>query len=219
MIYVSWALFAEGQSDADYLAALLPRLLQHLIISSDRGEGIVPDTPVEIFGIGLRNFDETARLICQARDAIQIVFVHGDCGGRAVSRTIERRTGGLCQKLFAECGFPTERCVTVTPNRETESWTLADAAALRAVFGLGHAANLTGVPSLPRAVENIADPKDAIQAVLADVVSPRRVGRARWPFGDIGAAQNIDTLCEVPSFSRLREDLRAALTALGFRYL
>ena len=137
MNVLSWALYAEGETDRDYLGTLLPRIIEHVAFASERGSAaMVPEQPAAIFGRKERAFDKAAAEICAAREAFVLLFVHGDAGGRGQQTTVDRRTAGLCRMAQEACGFSLERCIAVAPRQATEAWCLADPDALRSALQL-----------------------------------------------------------------------------------
>ena len=106
--------------------------------------------------------------------------------------------------------------VAVVPVRETESWTLQDGEALRAVFGVSLPDDGLGLPPSDKAVEAMANPKAILAAAfLATKPSGRRrkAGVASM-FNALAEQISLDRLQNLPSFRVLVEDLRAALREL-----
>lgn len=217
MTYLSWAMYVEGPTDAAYLGVIIPRLMGHLLMNSRGRLATVPDNAVEVFGdaTGRRNLDEVAKAICRANSAFYLLFVHGDRGGRALADQLHFRTCALCKGVNKQCNFRFDRCVVVSPNKEIESWTLADSDAIRSTFGLSKYADLGDVPGKPSQVESIHDPKLVTSTLLADISAGRRRRTARWPYESIAQVQDIEKLLEVPSFSEFAEGLKRALGSLG----
>lgn len=212
-------MFVEGSTDAEYLSVLLPRLIEDLAALSQGRLAQVPDQPVEVFGVNCRRFDEIAERICHAREAITILFVHSDTGGRAIEERLEDRTLALCTRLHELCEFPTAFCIPVAPRKELEAWCLADRKAIQGAFGLSENACLPGVPERPAAAEHLADPKNTMNALLTHVRGARRRARRRFPYAAVAQAQDLATLRSVPSFLALDNSLRRALREAGFRDL
>ncbi len=217
MTYISWALYVEGSSDASYLGIIIPRLITHLLLDLRGPPATVPEVAVEVFGHrgGKLTLDEMAKAICRASSAFYILFVHGDTGGRALADQLHFRTCALCESVNKECDFRLDRCVVVSPNKEIESWTLADADAIRATFGLSRNVELRNVPVKPGQVEAIHDPKALTSTLLADFSAGRRRRSGRWPYESIAQEQDIRKLLDVPSFFDFAEGLKHALRGLG----
>ena len=100
--------------------------------------------------------------------------------------------------------------------RSTDAWALADADALRRVFGttLNNAA--LGVPSLARDVERLADPKATLAMSFTATQPPRsRARRGVAPYLDLlGGEVATQALRHLPAFTRLEVDLIGALREL-----
>jgi len=217
MTYLSWALFVEGPTDRAYLGVMLPRLISFLLANANGPIAVVPDNPVEVFGIPKDSLDSTAERICMGSDAFHLMFVHGDLGGRGVASTVEYRTCALCEKINERCEFQLDRCILAIPNREIEAWTLADQSAIRAAFGFSVDRPLPHVPIKPHHVESLPDPKITRDEFLRAIAGGRRRHLARWPYESIAQEQDISRLLSVPSFAALADGTRVALRGLGYR--
>ncbi len=215
MTFITWGLYVEGPTDAEYLKVLVPRVINHLLLQSDGPLTAVPDSPAHTFGIPRLDLDRIAAKVCEGSEAFHILIVHGDTGGRALAQQVENRTCSLCDRIEAACEFQRSRCVVAAPNRETEAWTLADISAVRRVFGFTETAPMEGLPARPTQVEHIPDPKKATQDFLQEVTQGFRRKKPRWPFENIAQEQDISLLLQVPSFRRFSDDLTEALRGLG----
>lgn len=182
MTYVSWAMYAEGSTDAEYLGVIIPRLIADILTGADGPIPIIPDMPAFKLDDPTRRFDLISKSLCSGREAFHLLFVHGDTGGRGLAARIEDRTCALCRLVEDLCGFPRDRCIVVAPNREIEAWTLADLDAIRQSFGLPQNMRIDSVPALPRQVENLEDPKRSCSEVLDAIYPGRRRTGKRWPY-------------------------------------
>ena len=177
MNYLAWALFAEGPTDIRYLETLLPRIVLHLVHGTEGPEAMVPDYPVDVFGVGCRDLDAAAAKICMANDAFQLLFVHGDTGSPAQEQHLGNRTCALCVRVENECGLIRDRCVIVAPRRETEAWCLVDKAAIRSACGVGDGFDLSFIPDSANAIESIRDPKAIMKQIQEALSGGKRDGR------------------------------------------
>lgn len=209
-MYLSWATFYEGSSDADYFNVLIPRLLESIL----NEEGVRPYdvalAPSIEFGNHSRDFDEVAQLICDRRQEFDILVVHSDLGGRALATSVQNRREALVLRSSEICGFEQERAVMLSPKKELEAWALADGTAICAAFGITRLP-LDLLPRSPKAVETLDDPKIA----LLDI--GRFVGQRR-PKGilvRIAQEQSLATLRRLPSFQEFETSLRSALMHQG----
>jgi hypothetical protein len=217
MTYLSWAMFVEGKTDSDYLSVLLPRLIEHIVLSINGPRAVIPEFPVEIFGITERQYDKAASAICAAREAFHLLFIHTDTGGRGLQGTIEDRTISFRDILSAKCNIDITRCIFVIPRKETEAWCLSDPNSLRLSLGLSNQYDLSGFSQALDDVERISDPKLLIQQIIDSALPRRRAGSKRIPYVALAQTQDILKLSQISSFAQLVSDLRDALASLGFR--
>jgi hypothetical protein len=216
MRFVAAGLFAEGSSDHRALQPILRRLLEHSCL-------LHSDETVEIPNIVTLRTPQASRARPRERrirDAaegalgvIQVLFVHTDGNGDAAAALSERVDPA--RRLVVELGELAPVVVPVVPARESEAWLLADGDCLREVFGSRRTDSELGIPSRPRDVERIPDPKRVLEQALS-VARPNRSPRDRaiGYFDLIGERIPLSTLREVPSFASLEEDLVRALREL-----
>lgn len=216
MTYISWALYAEGASDVDYFEVLIPRLIEHLVAAADGPMVEVPERPVDIFGVNQRSFQRAAEQICDGVDAIELLFVHGDSGGRAVADSLFDRTRQLCEIVFRICNFDCRRCIPIVPKQETEAWCLADKGALRRALGLAEAYNFASLQKRPSTVERIGDPKSIAASVVREATGRNRGASPRFPYSAVAQYQDLGVLREVPSFNNFESAIRRALSTFEY---
>jgi len=216
MIYLGWALFAEGPTDIRYFETLLPRVILNLVQQSDGAEAVVPDQPVEVFGVSVRDLDAAANNICSASEAFSLLFVHGDTGSRAQEQHLANRTCALCERVEASCRFRRDRCVIIAPRRETESWCLADKAAIRLACGLRADLDLPFIPDNASSVEAIDDPKAMINQIQEILSKGKRRRAPPIPYASLGQLQDLDRLRQLPSYRSFEGQLVRALQTLGY---
>jgi hypothetical protein len=216
MNYLAWALFAEGRTDIRYLETLLPRVVLQLLQGAAGPEAMVPDYPVDVFGVACRDLDAAAEKICHAREAFQLLFVHGDTGSPAQEQNLANRTCALCERVETECGIVRDRCIVVAPRRETEAWCLVDKAAIRSACGVGAAFDLSFVPDSAHAIEAIPDPKAVMKQIQNSVSGGRRRRDPPIPYASLGQMQNLERLRQLPSFRCFELELIGALRTLGY---
>ena len=216
MHYLGLALFAEGSTDHRFLGPLLFRLCDELCLGSrmpvEVSEVLELHTPVRLKDRSrAQRIAEAATL---SKDAWRILFVHADADGDDDAARIERVEPALAavrQRLGSA-----QQGVAVVPVRSTDAWALADADALRRVFGttLNNAA--LGAPTLPRDVERLADPKATLAMSFAATNPTRsRARRGVAPYLDLlGDEVATQALRQLPAFARLESDLITALREL-----
>ena len=110
--------------------------------------------------------------------------------------------------------------IGVVPVQETESWLLLDESAIREVVGNPRSSVPLHLPS-PSRVEEISDPKQALQIALevASERSGRRLARIRRDFPHhrrilLGSLPASGLLEQVPSWCRFRDETAAALNGI-----
>lgn len=216
MNYLSWALFVEGPTDKRYLETLIPRVVLRLVEGSDGQEAMVPDNPVDVFGGACRSFNEAAKKICEASEAFQLLFVHGDTGSLAQEKQLNNRTCALCRRVEAVCKFMRERCVIVAPRRETEAWCLVDKAAIRAACGVGENFDLSFIPDSAKALEGLQDPKAVLKTIQNSLSGGKRRRTPPIPYASLGQMQDLGRLRQLPSFKAFEAELIDALKTLGY---
>jgi hypothetical protein len=189
--YLTCALMTEGRSDALFLTEVVQRQLSALSVASTPGFSAGPVVPVDVRTIAEAAFvrDELAELL----KSYDVVLVHRDHRESA--------------KLDALRGLsaPRGRLVGLVPRAETEAWALCDPLAFRAVRG----ADTTALPSKPREVERIGDPKRALADALPGLDPMTLLNR-------IGRDVRLDRLRQIPAYSTWLDELTQALKELHF---
>ncbi|MGT2515623.1 hypothetical protein ACVOMT_16565 [Sphingomonas panni] len=213
-MFLPWAAYYEGNTDASYYDVLIPRVIDDILLSDGLRPVVVPETPAVRFGLEGREVQRVASQICTERDAFHILFVHADTGGRALEAEIVHRREAYAMAANAECGWPLERTINLSPRHETEAWALADADAVCRALGYKGDPRHLPLPATPSAAERLTDPKAVLRAIAEDVS-----GRSNRPSNGLLTAiaqeQSLDVLRAVPSFQAFEQELRQALATLG----
>lgn len=212
-MYISWAAYYEGRTDASYFNILIPRVLEVVL----REEGVraydVGISPSIEFGVNNRDFASNAEEICARRSEFHLLFVHADSGGRSLRSSLEERREALVEAAVEKCEFDRGSAVLLSPQREMEAWAIADGAAVEAAFGVSHLPPKL-LPRSPKEAERHHDPKAVLQEVS------RYVGRRRNDVSGIlvriAQEQDIRRLREARSFAEFEDSLRLALKHGGF---
>lgn len=213
MIYVSWAAFYEGASDAAYFDVLIPKTMENLALKGVSA-AIIPSAPALRFPRG--SVEAIAQKACDAKDAFHVVFFHADTGGRNLEATIDHRAGAYCRAMHEYCQWPPERCVTMSPRHETEAWLLADSAAVMDALGYRGSAQSVGLPTTAQAAQRLTDPKHVLESAVRNVRGPRRKSaNVRNLYAAIAQRQSLDALRQTSSFADFEAKLRGALAHLG----
>lgn len=212
MIYLSWALHCEGESDFAYFDIMLPNVLKSIVLRDGRQAVTLPEGTTIRLGRHDRSVGAVAQELCDAREAFHIAFIHGDMGGRELSKSVDERTRAYCNSAAEICDFPEARCVLLQPRHETEAWVLADKQAVLKALGLSREIRGLGLPDDGRAAEALTDPK----AVLANAESAvrgrnkKRDSRSQL-YSRIARHQDINRLRDCFSFRAFEGDMRRAL--------
>lgn len=214
MRYVSWAAFYEGGTDALYLDVLLPRILRDLIASEGTDMVDVPEAPVVRLGQNDRSVEAVASEACSFKDALDVVFIHADTGGRGLERNLDSRSQAYCLAMQKTCRWPEDQCVTITPRHETEAWLLADASAVTSALGYNGAPSEVGLPANARAAERLIDPKATLKEAAERISGRRRKQAIENTFPAIGQRQDLRLLRASQSFYHFENRLRTCLRSL-----
>ena len=216
MSYLAWAIFAEGPTDYEYLEVVIPRLLDDLVAKRSEKNVTISPMPAIKFGQTSRAVEAVAEEICSSIDAYDLLFVHGDTGGRAQAASAVNRTNSYCEAAHALCGLSATRCIGIRPRHEIEAWALCDPAAILSTVGFrGNAADL-GLPANESLAESLVDPKATLTEAIALARNRRRSGRATIPHAAIAQRQSLDALRSAPSFRSFEADTVSAIQEMGW---
>lgn len=194
MRFLTAALFCEGPEDEAFLCAVFERQLRFLGLTG-KGfafESVAPQGCLTARA-GSGQLDEA---VIAASESFDLVFLHNDHERQKCVYRDTRLQGRLS---------PHARSVNVVPVRETESWALADEAALPGASG-----GSRDLPAKAHEVEKIADPKAVLRHQLGRKYSPELAEA-------IGLGIRLERLAEVPAYQNFLQDLTTALKELNFR--
>ncbi|WP_170201280.1 DUF4276 family protein [Actinocorallia herbida] len=186
-------LVAEGESDHDFLRPVIFRFLKELLIENPAADFDLSETLSStcVKKHGKERFTEAATKLGKR---CHLVFVHAD--HNEAHEAVALKTVIAC------------RTVVLVPERETESWMLADPDAFAKVRG----ADLGSLPKDPAAAERVAEPK----AMLAKVLRPAGITRPTDYFGRLGEDISLQVLGRIPAFARWADETKEALKGLGY---
>ncbi len=206
-----FVLVAEGSSDL----ALIPHLEQLCIdAGADEVTGAAPDFQRLPQRVG-RTVQARIRVARILEPAANLLLVHRDADAANASPRMAEVSEAV--RVCAVAGA----WVAVGPVQETEAWLLLDEAAIRRVAGRPNGCAPLLLPS-PNTVESIARPKERLQHVLRDASGLS--GRRREQFvREFPRHRNLllrqllpgGQLEPVPSWVRVRDDIRQAIRALS----
>jgi Domain of unknown function (DUF4276) len=220
MAYLGLALFAEGPTDHRFLSPLLLRAVTDVCLRYgetrlDIGDVLPLSAPEES-----RQASRATKVREAARanaGGFHLLFVHADGQGDPDRMRSEQVNPALDAVEELMAGEPFAG-VAVIPVREMEAWALCDGDALRRAFQTTLSDEAMGVPRRPRDVEQIGDPKRALEDVYRSVVGSARRGRrlsAASFLALIGESVDLDRLREVPAFRVFHGELEGALRRLN----
>lgn len=219
MRYLGMALYAEGPTDYYFLKPLVRRLCEELCArqSEERleiGDVLELDDPADRRDESRE--DRITAAASAAQGAWHILFIHAD-GASQPDRAREDQISPAIRRLEMELGAG-YGSVAVVPIRETEAWLLADGNALRQAFGTSRTNKDLGIPTTPREVERIADPKQVLNAAcLAATTRGRGRRRAASAYFElIGELVSLEELLKVPAFKTFHDELCGTLQRLRF---
>jgi hypothetical protein len=214
-MYLSFAIFQEGNSDREYFGVLIPRLIESLILNRGCFEVEVAEQPIDLV-MPRKSIKEVAQAACDASDSFHLFFVHTDTGGRALAQQVDDRGMEYCREMNRICQWPCARCVVIAPRHETEAWILLDTTAVAQALGVNGNLAAHGMPKTAKDCEGLVDPKAALNSVIQSVRGRRRsVDRAADLYPAIAARQTMAVMREAVSFRTFEDDLRSALISLG----
>ncbi|WP_089156902.1 DUF4276 family protein [Micromonospora sp. NBS 11-29] len=209
MRYLTSALVSEGVTDDQFLPRLLVRALTEICQSEFEDAVEVADVQPLRERKGPCSVADVISLVEQNPASFSLVFFHHDQGASAERVDVE-----WLQPLRSLWGDRAEQLVAVVPVRETEAWLLADGDALRSALGVRWTDAEMGLPVQPRRVERIADPKKALNDIMA------RVSRSTTDhFGQLGELVSLAKLEDVPAYRQWWSETCNALTRLGYRHI
>ena len=204
-------LLCEGSSDR----ALVPHL-ERLLVSCGATAAVgfaIPLSTVRDPGGGGSVLERKLGVVLAAETEYDLLFVHRDAdaaGHEARTREIIDASANMALNVNR---------VPIVPVRATEAWILLDEAAIRRVAGKPRGRQPLNLPR-PSRVEQLADPKGALDTALASASGCRgyRLRKFRSRFGQhrrilleqlpIGGA-----LDHIPAWARLREAVSALVAA------
>jgi hypothetical protein len=213
MIYLSWAVLYEGDTDAAYFDLLIPRLMDEIVMVHGTRHANIPTAPA--LRLRRQAVGNVAKEACQARHAFYLMFIHADTGGRNVEAGMEERSSAYCEAMHKLCELPPVRCITISPRHETEAWILADSEAVMSALGYNGSPDSIGLPVNAAQAERLSDPKAVLSRAVGQVRGRRRNFDVKQIFPAIAQRQSFTALREARSFTVFEANLLAALTDLG----
>ena len=214
-MYLAWAVFYEGFTDAAYFDILLPKILDEVLAEKGTRPVQVPALPTVYLGRRGRQVGTVAEEICREREAFHLLFLHADTGGRAMEENMTTRREAFAEAAEQLCGWRVDRTALLSPRHETEAWALADGEAVCRALGFLGAPEELGLPPTAAAAEQIIDPKKKLNDVARSVSERAYRGGATKLLPLIAQEQSINTLRGCSSFLQFEQSLERCLISLG----
>lgn len=216
MRYISLALFAEGQSDQEFLQRIIYRAVHEVASGLDGQAFEVQEAFVK--GAAYQRGDTRQRRICTAFErlmasgAITLLFIHADADGDELIARNERILPAselLAKSLGDDLAYGIVGIVLV---RMTEAWALADRDALAAEMGTSDPLEEFLGGAGPGAVERLPDPKQVLARVLQTGQRSNRQRSGDRPIpASLGDRISLACLRQVPAFRVFERELQANL--------
>ena len=204
-------LVCEGTSDEWFLPILLRRAIQRLCA----GGRVEVQVEIEVAAADHQRPDTIIDALDQVPRFDVLLYHHdGSPSAPAQAKVEEVRRDVTAVRR--------EPLVAVVPVRETEAWLLADPAALARAVGVPVATVARVVTQRAKDVESIADPKKAVNSLVATAAGRRVSGsrlQAERPdlYAAVAANLDLDRLRQVPSFQRWWDEMAQALEKMGYQ--
>lgn len=212
MRFVVAVFWSEGPSDGYLLRPIVERSLERWLLRRAKG-------PAELYVHPLapapnaNGFAEQVRsLLEQARGWAHVLFVHLDADARKTTRVRERKLQPALA-LAGAAGLAIDSVIAVIPVRETEAWLMVDSEAIKEGMGASSVEEDSPIPSKPRDVELLRDPKAALDDVLARVLGAKLpMQRKRAILESIARKVRLERLDEVPAFCEFSTHLERVMS-------
>jgi hypothetical protein len=212
-------LFAEGNTDMDFLQSIVEKTLQNIAFECS-GQLDIDVLPIKI---DKTNVDFTNQVLNASKKGfddfgIQIICIHTDADAAHATETYRYKIDPATIELAKQ--NDNDYCkivVAIVPIQETESWLLADKELLKQEIGTDKTDNELGINRLP---EVMANPKEVIETAIRiarEGLTQRR--RSQLTISDlylpIGQRIDLDKLEHLSSYRDFRNNVRTAFKQLN----
>lgn len=212
-------LFAEGNTDVDFLQNIVQKTLQALAFECS-GQLDIEVLPIKIDKSGLDFCDQVLSASKKGLEdyGIQILCVHSDADSPSSINIYQNKIFPSKHKLAQQ--NQTDFCkilVAIVPIQETESWMLADKALLKQEIGTNKSDNELGINKQP---EEISNPK----AVIANAIRIAREGLTQKRrrlltinelYLPLGQSMDLTKLESLLSYQDFKNNIREAFIQLN----
>lgn len=217
------ALYAEGTTDHRFLPLIIQRTAVQIL--SQRGRTIVDVLePMLVEPEEQRSHAQNILAVAQRVYGYHLLFVHADADANTSAAALQHRirpgvalVQGAQQRGERVCA----ELVPIVPVQMTEAWMLVDTEALLDIIGTPTTEHRLRIPAKAQQIELIADPKQQLTQIFAEVLASRtRRVRRRHTIAELyeplARTINLAALSQLPSYQRFVTDLTQALIVLNF---
>ena len=195
----------EGQSDFDFFEVLIRRLVES-IATREIALTIISAARLE------RSIERIAAQLCAAQgNAADLFCIHQDADSRNKLERKHSFVQEIKRKAYDFCQLPSSRCVALIPLRETETWLLADPAAV--CYSLG-------IKRVPAEIqpgfgkpEDIEDPKERLRTLCESLLGRRRNSPLSFP--RVAELIRFGELRRLPEYRRFEASFVEALQSIN----
>lgn len=212
-------LFAEGNTDIDFLQNIVQKTLQALAFECS-GQLDIEVLPIKIDKFGLDFSDQVLSASRKGLEdyGIQILCVHSDADSSYSINVYQNKISPSQHKLTQQ--NQNEYCkilVAIVPIQETEAWMLADKALLKQEIGTNKSDIELGINRHP---ETVSDPKEvisnAIRIAREELTQKRRrqltITELYLP---LGQSVDLSKLENLTSYQDFKKNIREAFVQLN----
>ena len=212
------ALYAEGTSDARFLAPLIQRAAEKLIAL--HGEKTVDVLDITVIPRLQGRQEEGILKASRTAYGRHALIVHADADDRTRDRALRERIQPGFERVRDSSESLCKDVVPLVPVQMVEAWMLADDEILCEVIGVDIRHVRSYFPARSSLVEGIADPKHILQSIISQANSIRSHNRRpiemSTRFELLARQIRIEKLEDVASFRQFTNDLRQVLAHLHF---
>ncbi len=209
--------WGEGVTDERFYPILIKRVLYELLYQCARGQWDV-ETPITLQS-EQDTFVASVLDIARQSTGSTLVFVHTDADAPALEKVLQDKiTPALKEITKLDDNTACKYVIPILPVTKTENWKLADTAAMERILGVDLDRQALGLNKSAKNLEEYADSKQLLQAVIHAARMQRRSKNSFDPeVFDIALANKISlqALNRFDSFKYFLEGLKKALIDLN----
>lgn len=166
-----------------------------------------------------KNVIATIKGIMEDYPNINIICLHADADAPSEATVMKNKINKVFELIKSE-SMTIKPLVLIIPVQMTEAWMLADVGLLAAEMGTTISINALMLPSKPRQIEAISDPKSKIEQsiLIAKQSKPKRRRddlHLSYLYSPIGVKITVAKLMLLPSFQKFYERLKKGLEEIN----